>query len=189
MYYRLELTNDAKTDLDELSKYLEEKGFYRNKVIEKINKDIVNLKYMPRIHKALLYLKDKQGEYRRIISGKYIIIYQINKDCINILRVFSEKQNYLNSENFIVKEEIQKYYRKKREDFKMIKFRKLKNTYVNSKENFTHITSKEEAMNRYMIELIDEVENIPEEERIYYTHEEFWKMVEEKEIEKYGHVI
>ena len=71
----------------------------------------------------------------------------------------------------------------------MIKFRKLKNTYVNSKENFTHITSKEEIMNRYMIKLIDEVESVPEEERIYYTHEEFWKMVEEKEIEKYGHVI
>ena len=71
----------------------------------------------------------------------------------------------------------------------MIKFRTLKNSYLKIKENFTHITSKEETMNRYMIELIDEVENIPEEERTYYTHEEFWKMVEEKEIEKYGHVI
>ena len=55
----------------------------------------------------------------------------------------------------------------------MIKFRTLKNSYSKLKENFTYITSKEDAINRYMIELIDEVENIPEEERIYYTHEEF----------------
>jgi len=37
--------------------------------------------------------------------------------------------------------------------------------------------------------LINEVESVPEEERVYYTHEEFWKMVREKEIERYGHPI
>ena len=71
----------------------------------------------------------------------------------------------------------------------MIKFRTLKNSYSKLKENFSYIVSKEDDINKYIIELIDEVESVPEEERIYYTHEEFWKMVEEKEIEKYGYII
>lgn len=71
----------------------------------------------------------------------------------------------------------------------MIKFRTLKNSYMNFEKKFTHIITEKEALNRYMIKLIDEVESIPEEERVYYTHEEFWKMVEEREIARYGHAI
>lgn len=71
----------------------------------------------------------------------------------------------------------------------MIKLRTLKNSYSKLKESFTHIKTQEEALVRYMNLLINEVENEPEEERVYYTHEEFWKMVEEKEIERYGHPI
>ena len=71
----------------------------------------------------------------------------------------------------------------------MIKFRTLKNSYMRLRESFTHTISEEESLNKYIIKLIDEVENEPEEERVYYTHEEFWKMVEEKEIERYGHPI
>ena len=109
MFYKLELTKEAKQDLDEISNYLEEYGFNKNKIIERIDRDIVNLKTMPRIHKTITASKNPNGEYRRIVSGKYIIIYQITKNQINILRVFSEKQNYLNSKTFILKEKSQKY--------------------------------------------------------------------------------
>lgn len=71
----------------------------------------------------------------------------------------------------------------------MIKFRTLKNSYAKLKENFTHTITEEEALNRYMIQLIDEVESVPEEKRVYYTEEEFWNLIEEMEIEEYGEPI
>ena len=40
----------------------------------------------------------------------------------------------------------------------MVKFRKLKNSYLKLKEDYTHIITEEEALNRYMITLIDEAE-------------------------------
>ena len=64
---------------------------------------------MPRIHKTLYSFKDPKGEYRSIVSGKYIIIYKILNNQITILRVFSEKQNYLNLNDFILKEKSEKY--------------------------------------------------------------------------------
>ena len=59
---------------------------------------------MPRIHKTLYSVKDPMGEYRRIVSGKFIIIYKIDQDKVIILRIFSHKQDYLNPESFILKE-------------------------------------------------------------------------------------
>lgn len=81
---------------------------YKN-LKNKINIMIKNLQFMPRTHKTLISFKDSNGEYRRIIIEKYSIIYKIKDDKIIILRIFSEKQNYLNSKNFILKEESQKY--------------------------------------------------------------------------------
>lgn len=71
MFYRVELSNDARKDLNRVSDYLEEYAFYRDKVIEKITRDIAYLKSMPGIHKTVIYVKDKSGEYRRIVSGVY----------------------------------------------------------------------------------------------------------------------
>ena len=83
-------------------------NFYK-KLKKDIDIKIENLKFMPRTHKSLIYYKDKYGEYRRIVSGKYIIIYKIVKDEIIILRIFNQKENYLNQRNFILKEESIKY--------------------------------------------------------------------------------
>ena len=105
--FRLELSYKAQKDLENLEEHISEYNI--NKKIEKINIDIQNLTYMPRIHKTLYSFKDPKGEYRRIVSGKYIIIYKILNNQITILRVFSEKQNYLNLNNFILKEKSEKY--------------------------------------------------------------------------------
>jgi len=110
LLYKLELSNDAKEDLNKISEYLEDYASYRNKVIKKIDKDIDNLKDMPRIHKTVIYVKDKSGEYRRIVSGKYIVIYKIINNEIIVLRVFNQKENYLNLNKFILREKSQKYY-------------------------------------------------------------------------------
>ena len=60
-------------------------------LISRIKEDIEYLKFMPRIHKTLYSAKDPIGEYRRIVSGKFIIIYKIIKNQIIILRIFSHK--------------------------------------------------------------------------------------------------
>lgn len=83
--------------------------YYQKKLIDRTEKDIMNLAHMPRMHKTLISAKDKDGEYRRMISGKYSVIYKIVKDEIIILRIFNQKENYLNQKKFILKEEIQKY--------------------------------------------------------------------------------
>jgi len=40
----------------------------------------------------------------------------------------------------------------------MIKIRTLKNSYARLKENFTHTITEDEALNRYMVQLIEEAE-------------------------------
>ena len=68
----------------------------------------------------------------------------------------------------------------------MVKLKTLKNTYSKLRKKFIYIITQED---QYINKLIEEVESIPEGERIYYTEKEFWRMVEEMEIEKYGHTI
>lgn len=105
--YNTRLLPRAKKDLKRIDRHMREYNF--EKKIERIYKDIDNLTFMPRMHKTLIYFKDKRGEYRRIVSGKYIIIYKIVRNEIIILRIFNQKENYLNSKNFILKEKFQKY--------------------------------------------------------------------------------
>lgn len=105
--YKTIFSKKAKKDIIRIARVM--KNYNYNKIIEKIYKDIDNLLYMPRIHKTLIYYKDKKGEYRRIVSGRYIIIYKIIKNEIIILRIFNQKENYLNQRNFILKEDTQKY--------------------------------------------------------------------------------
>ena len=108
MTYKIKLSKEAKRDIRKLTNYIEQYN-YKTKLYKIILENIQNLTHMPRIHKTLYSFKDPKGEYRRIVSGKYIIIYKILNDQITILRVFSEKQNYLNLNNFILKEKSEKY--------------------------------------------------------------------------------
>ena len=105
--YRTKLLPRARKDLKRIYKYMKE--YNVEKSIEKIYLDIDNLAFMPRIHKTLIYFKDKKGEYRRIVSGRYNIIYKIIENEIIILRIFNQKENYLNQRNFILKEESENY--------------------------------------------------------------------------------
>lgn len=107
LIYKTIFSNKAKRDLIKIAKFM--KNYNSNKIIERIYKSIDNLNYMPRIHKTLIYFKDKNGEYRRMVSGKYSIIYKIVNNEIIILRIFNQKENYLNQRKFILKEESKKY--------------------------------------------------------------------------------
>ena len=105
--YKTRIYPSAQKDIKRISKYMEE--YNGDKIIKKIYRNIDNLTFMPRSHKTLICFKDKKSEYRRIASGKYSIIYKIVKDEIIILRIFNQRENYLNFKSFILKEEFQKY--------------------------------------------------------------------------------
>ena len=109
--FKIKLSQSAQRDLGRIEEYLND--YTINKVIKKINEDIENLKFMPRMHKTLYFSQDKEGEYRRILSGRYSIIYKIEEDTIIILRIFNQKENYLNQNQFILKEKSIKYKIKK----------------------------------------------------------------------------
>lgn len=53
------------------------KEYNAEKIIKKIYTDIDKLSFMPRIHKTIFYFANPEMEYRRMISGKYSIIYKI----------------------------------------------------------------------------------------------------------------
>ena len=105
--YKTKIYPKAQKDIIRISKYMEE--YNADKIIRKIYNDIDNLEFMPRIHKTLIRFNDKKGEYRRMLSGKYSVIYKIVKDEIIILRIFNQKENYLNQKKFILRESSQKY--------------------------------------------------------------------------------
>jgi len=95
-------------DLKKIKKFSISRTYYE-RIMQEITRSIESLKYMPRTHKTLICIKDPSGEYRRMVSGKYSIIYKIIEDKIIILRIFNQKENYLNQRKFILREKSNKY--------------------------------------------------------------------------------
>lgn len=106
--YHVTYVKSASKDLNKIRKFSISKKYYE-KTVQEITNNIEQLKYMPRIHKTLICINEPNGEYRRMVSGKYSIIYKIENDEIIILRIFNQKENYLNQKKFILREESQKY--------------------------------------------------------------------------------
>ena len=98
--YNIRILEEAEIDLVNIKKYI----YSNEKQIKKIYVDIQSLEFMPKRYKTLSYAKDKTGEYRRMISGNYSIIYKILEEEIIIIRIFHQKQNFLNQSKFILKE-------------------------------------------------------------------------------------
>ena len=59
LFYKIRFLSRAKKDLNRIAIYMKEYNAY--KIIQKIHSDIDKLKYMPRIHKTLIYNKDKRS--------------------------------------------------------------------------------------------------------------------------------
>lgn len=91
--YKLIVSDRITEDLFRLSTYLSKSKFkdLRIKLKEKF-RDINN---MPKMYSRIYYDKKNKADFRKIIHEKYIIIYKIQKSQIIILRVVSEKENYL----------------------------------------------------------------------------------------------
>lgn len=56
--YRTRLLPRVQRDLRSICRYMRKYNF--EKIIERIYKDIDNLTFMPRMHKTLIYFKDKK---------------------------------------------------------------------------------------------------------------------------------
>ena len=68
----------------------------------------------------------------------------------------------------------------------MIKFRTLKNSYAKLKKNFTSLDTEE----KYVLDILEEaVEKLNSGKAVFYTEEEFWKLIAEMEIKEYGEPI
>lgn len=76
--FKVKLTKRYKRDIENICDYM--KDFNIKETLKYIEEEIDNLTFMQRIHKTLYSVKDPMGEYRRIVSGKYIIIYKIEKN-------------------------------------------------------------------------------------------------------------
>ncbi len=107
LYYEIILSKEAKRDRIRIAKYMKE--YNAEKIIKRIYTDIDKLSFMPRIHKTVSYYANPEIEYRRMISGKYSVIYKIVEEQIIILRIFNQRENYLNQRKFILREKSQKY--------------------------------------------------------------------------------
>ncbi len=91
--YRIIIANQADEDLFRMSNYLSNNKF---KELRKVLKDKYrNIIKMPWMYPRLYYEKKTKTDFRKIVYQNYIIIYKIQKNQIIILRIVSEKENYL----------------------------------------------------------------------------------------------
>lgn len=93
--FKMRMSQYIVHDFKTIGKFLSERS--KNKLIKEINIRFQNLKQMPKIYQRIYYEKSTDTDYRRIVHRKYIIIYKIQKNQITILRIVSEKENYLKS--------------------------------------------------------------------------------------------
>lgn len=92
--YKLLISNDADEDLSKIVQNLSLQG--TKKFTEELFIKYENIKIMPKLYQRIYYKEKTKEDYRRIVHRKYIVTYKIYKNQITILRIVSEKENYLN---------------------------------------------------------------------------------------------
>lgn len=64
------------------------------KIKEKFYSKISYLQEYPRMYQVIKIINQK--EIRKIIISKYVILYSINNNIVNILNIYPQKSNYIN---------------------------------------------------------------------------------------------
>jgi len=90
--YKIIVSDWADEDLFNITNNLQADA---KKFSEGLFKKYENLQRMPKLYQRIYYDKKSDIDYRRIVYNKYIIIYKIQKGEITILRIVSQKENYL----------------------------------------------------------------------------------------------
>lgn len=93
MKCKIIVSAQPKEDLLKIRIYLSKNKF--RKIKEILAEKYQNISKMSRMYPRLYYEKNTESDYRKILFEKYIIIYKIQKNQITILRIVSEKENYL----------------------------------------------------------------------------------------------
>lgn len=96
--YKLKMSKDIVYDFDKIKQYMTE--HLQKQFVKELNTKFKMLRQMPKLYQRLYYEKKTHTDYRRIVHRKYIIIYKIHENQITILRIVSEKENYLKSKFF-----------------------------------------------------------------------------------------
>lgn len=91
--YKVIISDLAEDELRQLSNRMSQNKMV--KLREKILRIYCDLSKMPRMYPRLYYEKNTKTDFRKIVFEKYIIIYKIQKNQITILRIVSEKEDYL----------------------------------------------------------------------------------------------
>ena len=98
--YKIVFTNDSINEMDSIYQYISQKLFASNsskRLMNKVDKTIQTLKYMPRAYSVVKIHPELELEYRRIVINKYIIIYTIAEEekKVYITHMYYSGSNYL----------------------------------------------------------------------------------------------
>ena len=96
--YNFIVSTSADNDLARISKCLSVSSL--KKLSESIIIKYRLIKEMPQIYQRIYYDNKTNTDYRRCVIKKYIVTYKIYQNQITILRIVSEKEDYLKSKYF-----------------------------------------------------------------------------------------
>lgn len=97
--YKIVLTDSAKIDLEEIYKYIAERLIETdtaNKIMKRIEKEILLLENNP--YRCMeVIVKPRKKKYRKLVIGKYIVLYRIIEDSKEIVvdNIIYGKRDYL----------------------------------------------------------------------------------------------
>ena len=84
--------------LEDLDQYVKNTSKYSISLSQKIRKELYSkisyIKKYPRMYQTIKIINQK--EIRKIVIKKYVILYSINNNNINILNIYPQKFNYIN---------------------------------------------------------------------------------------------
>jgi addiction module RelE/StbE family toxin len=98
MAYNLKITKSAKKDISRIIYYIinELKSpITAEKLINNIDKKYDNLIENPKIYEKCNNERLCKKGYRKVLIGKYLLIYKIEKDSVIVLRFFHGFQDYI----------------------------------------------------------------------------------------------
>jgi plasmid stabilization system protein ParE len=95
MDFKIDWSDDALTHLQELIDYLRDEAgeLTVTKITSKITRRIDLLATQPEFGQREPLLEGKRHEYRRLIEGRYKIIYRVEGDTVYISAIFDTRQN------------------------------------------------------------------------------------------------
>lgn len=95
--FKLVYTPDAITDLEKIKAYISEEldsPQAAQKTVNRIAKTASRLKRFPYSGESLDEYVSVKTDYRRLISGNYLVFYRVAQDCVHIIRVIHGSRNY-----------------------------------------------------------------------------------------------